>query len=109
MRLADLDDHVEHVRARCLQEALAGATGHHWHRRAGELEGCKPRPDEYQGRSTDAGLSAAWHRNDARARACRNAAVVAEWYDPKEVIADRLEEYARWLDMQRFERAGVAA
>lgn len=112
MQFIDLDDHIDHARERMMQDALATATGTHWRRRAEDMEWAKPRRGDFPGRATPADLRAAWRRCDERARACHNAAVVAEWpYDPEGLIAARVEEFNRGHDAQRFARAteGVAA
>jgi hypothetical protein len=52
----DLDDHLDHFRARVLQDALAEATADYWHRRA------------------DAFAAVGTPTADETARACRNHA-----------------------------------
>lgn len=77
MRVADLAEHVEHFRARVLQDALAEATAVYWRRRAQAFRDAMPRAGDYAGRATPDDLLDAWERCAAIAQACEAAATFA--------------------------------
>lgn len=70
-------EHIEHFRARVLQDALAEATSRHWRRRAEQLEWAMARPGDYTGQATQADRHARAVRLAAQAQACRARAAVA--------------------------------
>lgn len=81
MRRRDLDVHVEHFRARVLQDALNEATASYWLRRAEAFEAARPRIGDFHGQATPEHLRAKWDELTEIATACRNRAAVALWHE----------------------------
>lgn len=80
----DLQQYVDHFRARVLQDALTEATATYWHRRATALEAARSRPGDYQGRASLESIRARDARLSAAARACRRRASLALLHDTPE-------------------------
>jgi len=70
MKLADLEDHVDHFRARVLQDALNEATAHYWRGRARAFEAALPRAGDYTGRATPEQIEEQRQRIAAAVLAC---------------------------------------
>ena len=77
MKVADLPEHLEHFRARVLQDALNEATAAYWQRRA------------------EAFAAVGTPACDEIAQACRNRARLAPLEDRSGLVAAALEEVAQ--------------
>lgn len=75
MRVTDLDEYVEHFRARVLQDALSEATAAYWRHRAETFRRALPRPGDFMGRATEGDIEAQQERISATILACRQRAV----------------------------------
>lgn len=65
-------DYLERIAIRFLQDSLATATRGYWHRRADELEWCRPRRGDFHGHATTReSLQARWDRLTLQAEQCR--------------------------------------
>lgn len=80
----DLQQYVDHFRARVLQDAVTEATVTYWHRRADDLEAARSRPGDYQGQASLERIRARDARLSAAARACRRRASLALLRDAPE-------------------------
>lgn len=72
-----LAEHVEHFRARVLQDALYEATAYYWRRRAEAFEAARPRASDWPGRATPEQLAEADRRCATAALACRQRAAMS--------------------------------
>jgi hypothetical protein len=77
MKLADLDDYVDHFRNRVLQDALAEATAVYWRRRAQSFRAALPREGDFTGRATSEEIEAQRERVAATILACCQRAAVS--------------------------------
>lgn len=75
--LANLPAHVERVRVRVVQDALAEALASYWSRRAAAFRHARPRPGDYTGQATEADLAETYRRLEEIAVACDHAAQIA--------------------------------
>ncbi len=94
MSAPTLQPHVEHFRARILQDVLAEATTHYWLRRAAMFEAARPRPSDFLGRASATEYAARDKRLAATAQACRARAAVGLGADDYNLVDQALAEVA---------------
>lgn len=75
MKVHELAEHVEHCRARFLQDALAEATADYWRHRAQAFRDAQPREGDYPGRATPEQIEAQRWRLAEVELACARRAV----------------------------------
>jgi hypothetical protein len=89
MNIPDLSEHIEHFRARVMQEALAEATSSYHERRAAMFDWARPRDGDFTGQATAEQIAAQDQRLARVAQSCRAAARIAVLQDgrgPERVI-----------------------
>ena len=74
---AALARHVEHFRARVVQDALAEADAAYWLRRADAFDAARPRRGDFHGRASRQELAQRDQRLAETAAACRARAAVS--------------------------------
>lgn len=62
--------------------AWGSGTARWWRGRAAVFLAARPQESDYLGRATPAALAEQWDRLTARAEACENRALMADWYGP---------------------------
>ena len=84
----DLEAHVQHFRARVLQDALTEATAAYWERRAAMFEWARPRRGDFVGQATPAELADADARCAMIAENCRRHAKLLRSLYPEPISAE---------------------
>lgn len=86
--MINLADHLDHFRARILQDCLTEATAVYWRRRAQTFAEAAPRSDDFNGSASVEELAERAERCQAVALACRQHAQLLRSLRPEPISDD---------------------